>query len=304
MRDGFYTAESVTKGHPDKLADRIADAILDACLEQDPESRVACEVLLTKGKALIAGEITTKAAVDYIDIARDVIEATGYSTKLVDFESRIHKQSGDISGGVDMPIEARVGLNNIYNSQGAGDQGIVYGYACDDTENYMPLPIELAHKLTRRLDECNEMCAIYGLMPDGKAQVTLGHADGKFNTITSLIVSAQHEEGVNPVTFAEEIKREVIMPVVKESGLHLIDDPLINPSGRFVEGGFDADTGLTGRKIIVDTYGGMAHHGGGAFSGKDPSKVDRSGAYMARYAAKNIWPQDWPDNAKSRYLTP
>ena len=240
MRE-ILTAESVTSGHPDKLSDLIADSILDACLEQDPESRVACEVLLTKGKAIVAGEITTRATVDYFDIARTVIEDVGYSTKGMDFEVHIHTQSPDIAQGVFKEGE-----------QGAGDQGIVYGYASDETLNFMPLSVELAHRLTERLEFCRVEGIIGGLLPDGKSQVSVEYENGRD------------------------------IPLDDETEL------LINPSGIFVLGGFDADTGLTGRKLMVDSYGGLAHHGGGAFSGKDASKVDRSGAYMARYIAKNI----------------
>lgn len=270
-----YTAESVTSGHPDKLADLIADCILDECLEQDAESRVACEVMLAHNKCFISGEITTAAQVDYEYVARSVMAQVGYDTKDIEFEVRIHEQSADISQAVGRA------------EQGAGDQGIVYGYATDETLNYMPLPIELAHRLTDRLEECRKEGIIKGLRPDGKSQVSIRYKGERFDKITSVIVSAQHAEEKDLAELTAEIKEKVIGNVFAE--LDLSDaEILVNPSGRFVLGGFEADTGLTGRKLMVDTYGGIAHHGGGAMSGKDASKVDRSGAYLARYIAKNI----------------
>jgi len=273
----ILTAESVTSGHPDKLSDLIADSILDACLEQDPESRVACEVLLTKGKAIVAGEITTRATVDYFDIARTVIEDVGYSTKGMDFEVHIHTQSPDIAQGVFKEGE-----------QGAGDQGIVYGYASDETLNFMPLPAELAHRLTERLEFCRVEGIIEGLLPDGKSQVSVEYEDGHFVRIASITLSCQHRKEKAVDLLRKEVKEQVVDFVFRDIPLDDEAELLINPSGIFVLGGFDADTGLTGRKLMVDSYGGLAHHGGGAFSGKDASKVDRSGAYMARYIAKNI----------------
>lgn len=270
-----YTAESVTSGHPDKLADLIADSILDECLEQDAESRVACEVMLAHNKCFISGEITTAAQVGYEYVARSVMAQIGYDTKDIEFEVRIHGQSADISQAVGKA------------EQGAGDQGIVYGYATDETLNFMPLPIELAHRLTDRLEECRKEGIIKGLRPDGKSQVSVRYKGERFDKITSVIVSAQHVEEKDLVELTAEIKGKVIGRVLSEYDL-TETEILVNPSGRFVLGGFEADTGLTGRKLMVDTYGGIAHHGGGAMSGKDASKVDRSGAYLARYIAKNI----------------
>ncbi len=270
-----YTAESVTSGHPDKLADLIADSILDECLEQDKDSRVACEVMLSHNKAFISGEITTKADVDYEYIVRAVIAQVGYDVKDIDVEIKIHKQSQDISQAVSK------------EEQGAGDQGIVYGYATDETPNYMPLPIDLAHRLTNRLEICRKSGIIKGLGPDGKSQVSVQYKGDRFDKITSVIVSAQHDELKDPDELIKEIKENVIAKELAEYDLSNAEI-LVNPSGRFVIGGFEADTGLTGRKLMVDTYGGIAHHGGGAMCGKDASKVDRSGAYLARYIAKNI----------------
>ena len=270
-----YTAESVTCGHPDKLADLIADSILDECLEQDENSRVACEVMLAHNKCFIGGEITTAAEVDYEYIARSVIAQVGYDPSDIEVEIRIHKQSTDIAAAVDG------------EEQGAGDQGIVYGYATDETINYMPLPVELAHRLTNRLEECRRNNIITGLRPDGKSQVSIQYRGDRFDKITSVVISAQHDENKDLAELTAEIREKVIGKELKEYDL-TDAEILINPSGRFVIGGFEADTGLTGRKLMVDTYGGIAHHGGGALSGKDASKVDRSGAYLARYIAKNI----------------
>ena len=275
MEKRIYTAESVTSGHPDKLADLIADSILDACLEQDPNSHVACEVMLAHNKCFISGEITTKAEVDCAYIAKEIIAQIGYDPSEVEFETRIHKQSADIAQAVGKA------------DQGAGDQGIVYGYATNETLNFMPLPIDLAHRLTNRLEECRREGIIQGLKPDGKSQVSIEYHGERFNKITSVIVSAQHDESKKIEQLKSEIKCEVIDKILAEYDLSETDI-LINPSGRFVLGGFKADTGLTGRKLIVDSYGGSCRHGGGAMSGKDASKVDRSGAYMARYIAKNI----------------
>ena len=258
----IYTAESVTCGHPDKLADLIADSILDVCLEQDEDSRVACEVLLAHNKCFIAGEITTKAKV-------------GYDANNIEYEVRIHEQSADIAGAVGK------------KEQGAGDQGIVYGYASSETLNYMPLPVELAHRLTDRLTECRVNGVIAGLLPDGKSQVSVEYDGDRFSRIVSIVVSAQHREDKTLDELTAEIREKVIAPVFAEYDISKTEI-LVNPSGRFVIGGFVADTGLTGRKLMVDTYGGIAHNGGGAMSGKDASKVDRSGAYLARYIAKNV----------------
>ena len=270
-----YTAESVTSGHPDKLADLIADTILDECLIQDENSHVACEVMLAHNKCFIAGEITTKAHVDYIEVAKEVIREVGYDEKSIEYECRIHEQSTDINQAVSK------------EDQGAGDQGIVYGYAIRETDNYMPLPITLANRLIQRLEECRRKRIIKGLLPDGKSQVTIEYDGPNVKGIKSIVVSSQHAEWKDIEELRKEIKVKIIDYVFEDYDLSNTSI-LINPSGRFVIGGFVADTGLTGRKLMVDTYGGRAHHGGGALSGKDASKVDRSGAYLARYIAKNI----------------
>ena len=270
-----YTAESVTSGHPDKLADLIADTILDECLIQDENSHVACEVMLAHNKCFIAGEITTKASVDYIEVAKEVIREVGYDEKSIEYECRIHEQSSDINQAVSK------------EDQGAGDQGIVYGYAIRETDNYMPLPITLANRLIQRLEECRRKKIIKGLLPDGKSQVTIEYDGPNVKGIKSIVVSSQHTEWKDIEELRKEIKEKIIDYVFEDYDL-TNTSILINPSGRFVIGGFVADTGLTGRKLMVDTYGGRAHHGGGALSGKDASKVDRSGAYLARYIAKNI----------------
>lgn len=270
-----YTAESVTSGHPDKLADLIADTILDECLIQDENSHVACEVMLAHNKCFIAGEITTKAHVDYIEVAKEVIREVGYDEKSIEYECRIHEQSTDINQAVSK------------EDQGAGDQGIVYGYAIRETDNYMPLPITLANRLIQRLEECRRKRIIKGLLPDGKSQVTIEYDGPNVKGIKSIVVSSQHTEWKDIEELRKEIKEKIIDYVFEDYDLSNTSI-LINPSGRFVIGGFVADTGLTGRKLMVDTYGGRAHHGGGALSGKDASKVDRSGAYLARYIAKNI----------------
>ena len=282
-RDRFlFTSESVTEGHPDKIADQISDSILDACLEQDPYSRVACETLTATGLVVIAGEITTKAYVDFQSLVRGVVASIGYDNALYGFDSNtcavissINKQSGDIAMGVD--------------TGGAGDQGMMFGYASNETAEYMPLAISLAHKLTRRLSEVRKNGQLNYLRPDGKSQVTVEYdAAGKPVRIDAVVISTQHAENVSNEQLRSEILKHVIQVVLPA---HLLDEDTkyhINPTGRFVIGGPMGDTGLTGRKIIVDTYGGMGRHGGGAFSGKDPTKVDRSAAYMARYIAKNI----------------
>lgn len=271
----IVTAESVTSGHPDKLCDLIADAILDECLSQDENSRVACEVVLAHDKCLIAGEVTTAAEIDYAEVAKEIIASVGYDAEELEYEIRIEKQSADIAQAVDRA------------KQGAGDQGIVFGYATKETDNYMPICSELANRLVLRLEDCRASGYIDGLLPDGKTQVSVIYDDGKFVGIKSIVVSAQHKEEKDVETLRKEIMERIISYSLPEFDLSGTDI-LINPSGRFVKGGYAADTGLTGRKIIADSYGGAAHHGGGAYSGKDASKVDRSGAYMARYVAKNI----------------
>jgi S-adenosylmethionine synthetase len=279
----------VTEGHPDKVADQISDAILDAIISEDRRGRVACETLVTTGMVLIAGEITTSASINYADVARQTIEDIGYTDPSLGFDSKtcavlvsIDRQSPDIAQGVD---EGK----GLFKEQGAGDQGVMFGYACSDTPVFMPLPIYLAHKLTRRLAECRKSGEIGFLKPDGKSQVTVRYRGDTPTAIDTVIVSTQHSPDVEYEEICEVVKEKIIRPVMPKE---LYDENevkiFINPTGRFVYGGPHADCGLTGRKIIADTYGGMGSHGGGAFSGKDPSKVDRSASYMARYIAKNI----------------
>jgi S-adenosylmethionine synthetase len=277
----IFTSESVTEGHPDKIADQISDAVLDAVLTDDPTGRVACEVLVTTGTCIVAGEITTKTYVDVQRIARGTIEYVGYNDATYGFDSHtcgvhnlIQSQSPDISMGVD--------------TGGAGDQGLMFGYACDETAELMPLPIMMAHKLCRRLSDARRQGVLDFLRPDGKSQVSVEYNGDKAVRIEAVVISTQHCPDVSTEELREQVKKHIIDPVVPR---HMVDSQTkyhINPTGRFVVGGPHGDTGLTGRKIIVDTYGGMGRHGGGAFSGKDPTKVDRSACYMARYIAKNL----------------
>ena len=283
----YFTSESVTEGHPDKLADQVSDSILDAMLKQDPQSRVAVECLTTTGTVHVAGEVTTKAYVDIQKIVRDTLKRIGYTNPKfgIDCEdagvwNAIHGQSPDISIGV---TEGE----GDEKEQGAGDQGMMFGYACDETEELMPFPITMAHKLTMRLAEVRKSGVIKGLGPDGKSQVSVRYEDGKPKKITAVVIAQQHLEEGPEDKLREEIHEEVIKQVCKD-WIDSSTEIHINSTGKFVVGGPHGDAGLTGRKIIVDTYGGMGRHGGGAFSGKDPSKVDRSAAYMARYVAKNI----------------
>ncbi len=294
----LFTSESVTEGHPDKLADQISDAILDAIIEQDPNARVAVETLVTTGLAVVAGEVTTEAYVDIQDIVRKTILNVGYTRAKYGFDGEtcgvltsIHNQSPDIAIGVDKALEAKEKNNNVeeYDKIGAGDQGMMFGYATNETPEYMPLPIVMAHKLSMRLAQVRKEKILPFLRPDGKTQVTVEYDEtGKPIAVDTVLISAQHEPDVSLQDLRDALIEYVIKPVIPENYLKSDTKILVNPTGRFVLGGPSADTGLTGRKIIVDTYGGWIPHGGGAFSGKDPTKVDRSAHYMARYVAKNV----------------
>ena len=288
MNEILFTSESVTEGHPDKISDQISDAILDAMLSQDNSSRVACETLVTTGMVVVSGEITTKASVDLQKIVRDTICEIGYTNSSMGFDFNtcavlisLDKQSPNIAQGVNEG-------EGTHKEQGAGDQGLMFGYACDETPELMPLPIQLAHRLTERLAEVRKNGKMDFLRPDGKSQVTVRYIDGKPRSLDAIVISTQHAEEVSQKQLHDEIMKNVIQPVIPNEYLSNSTKYHINPTGLFVIGGPQGDCGLTGRKIIVDTYGGMGRHGGGAFSGKDPSKVDRSAAYAARHVAKNV----------------
>ena len=296
MAKHLFTSESVTEGHPDKICDNISDAVLDAILAQDPDGRVACETTCITDQIMVMGEITTKAKIDIEKIARDVVCEIGYDSPEKGFDGHtckvqiaIDKQSPDIALGVDKSYELKEGYDDSYNLHGAGDQGMMFGYACDETEELMPLSISLSHKLAKQLTKVRKDGTLPYLRPDGKTQVTVEYDEsGAPNSVDTIVISSQHSADVSLDQIRSDIVKYVIKPIVPEN---LLDDDTIiyvNPTGRFVTGGPAGDSGLTGRKIIVDTYGGIGRHGGGCFSGKDPTKVDRSAAYAARYVAKNI----------------
>jgi S-adenosylmethionine synthetase len=298
MSSYTFTSESVTEGHPDKMADQISDAVLDAILAADPSARVACETLVTTGLAVVAGEITTSAYVEIPKIVRETICGIGYDRESFGFDGNtcgvvtsIDPQSPDIAQGVDTALEVRAGRSgeDILNAQGAGDQGMMFGYACDETDDLMPLPIWLAHRLAQRLSEVRKAGVLPYLRPDGKTQVTFDYEDGRPVRLRTVLISTQHQPGLDLETLLKpDLKEHVIHPLLPPEFADQDFEVLSNPTGTFELGGPHADCGLTGRKIIVDTYGGAARHGGGAFSGKDPSKVDRSAAYAARWVAKHI----------------
>lgn len=295
MSKQLFTSESVTEGHPDKICDKISDAILDEMLRQDPMSRVACETFATTGIITVMGEVTTKAGVDIQRIVRDTVREIGYDRAKYGFDattcavlSSLHEQSPDIALGVDRCAEAKSGEMTDDLDIGAGDQGFMFGYACNETPELMPLPISLAHRLAKRLTEVRKNGKLSYLRPDGKTQVTVEYENGKPVRVDTVVVSTQHSAEMDTDTIRKDIIDQVILPVIPHNLLSGETKIYVNPTGRFVIGGPAGDTGLTGRKIIVDTYGGYARHGGGAFSGKDPTKVDRSASYAARYVAKNI----------------
>ncbi|MBE6727156.1 MAG: methionine adenosyltransferase [Ruminococcaceae bacterium] len=295
MAKMLFTSESVNEGHPDKVSDQVSDAILDAIIAQDPKARVACETFCTTGIVTVMGEITTTAQVDIPAIVREVLCDIGYNGADAGFDGNtcavmtaIDKQSPDIALGVDHSMEFKGGEEDVYNLHGAGDQGMMFGYACDETAELMPLSTSLAHHLSKRLTDVRKDGTLPYLRPDGKTQVTVEYNDGVPTRVDAVVVSSQHTADVELETLRKGILEEVIKPIIPANLLDENTKFYINPTGRFVVGGPQGDTGLTGRKIIVDTYGGMARHGGGAFSGKDPTKVDRSAAYAARYVAKNV----------------
>ena len=291
----LFTSESVTEGHPDKICDQISDAVLDSILAKDPMARVACETAVTTGMVLVMGEISTKCYVDIPKLVRETIKEIGYDRAKYGFDcetcsvlTSIDEQSGDIAMGVDEALESRSGEQDDVEAVGAGDQGMMFGFATNETEEFMPLPIAMAHRLSRRLSEVRKNKTLSYLRPDGKTQVTVEYDDNKVVRIDTIVISTQHGEEVSQEQIREDLMEHVIKPVVPAELLDENTRYFINPTGRFVVGGPQGDSGLTGRKIIVDTYGGYGRHGGGAFSGKDPTKVDRSAAYAARWVAKNL----------------
>ena len=295
MKKILFTSESVTEGHPDKISDKISDAILDEMLRQDPMSRVACETFCTTGLVAVMGEITTNAYVDIQNVVRETVRSIGYTRAKYGFDcdscaviNSIHEQSPDIAMGVDKSLEAKEGAEGDEFDTGAGDQGLMFGFACDETEELMPLPISLAHRLAQRLTEVRKNGTLDYLRPDGKTQVTIEYHDDTPVRVDTVVISSQHSDTVDLAKIREDIINHVINTTVPASLMDSETKIYVNPTGRFVIGGPAGDTGLTGRKIIVDTYGGYSRHGGGAFSGKDPTKVDRSASYAARYVAKNI----------------